>query len=34
MELGPDGSARDLDDDAWQEHRASLHQMGGPPLFR
>jgi WD40 repeat protein len=31
MELGADGSARDLDDRAWKERRERLGRMGGPP---
>jgi WD40 repeat protein len=31
MELGPDDSARDLDDEAWHRSRERLDQMGGPP---
>jgi WD40 repeat protein len=31
MELGPDGSARDLDDNAWLERRERLGRLGGPP---
>jgi WD40 repeat protein len=30
MELGADGSARDLDDQAWEERRERLGRMGGP----
>jgi hypothetical protein len=30
MELGPDGSARDLDDQARQQRRERLHRMGSP----
>ena len=31
MELGADGSARDLDDEAWEDRRKRLGRWGGPP---